>query len=178
MKAESKTVGHLQSEVYNNLRYGQFNVLRLIKAADSSQSSCLNWQAIELLRTLLVDELEKKTNQKLRSFLVSRSTIQKAQYALEAASDVLVPVEVKKGEVKLVFFSHLVFTIRLFFFFYTHTTAHIDGAVFVDVRKALERLLCSNPLYEERGLSEEDYRCAEKRNNAVATVIGIVANFT
>ena len=99
MKAESKTVGHLQSEVYNNLRYGQFNVLRLIKAADSSQSSCLNWQALELLRTLLVDELQKKANQKLRSFLVSRSTIQKAQYALEAASDVLVPVEVKKGEV-------------------------------------------------------------------------------
>ena len=130
MKAESKTVGHLQSEVYNNLRYGQFNVLRLIKAADSSQSSCLNWQALELLRTLLVDELQKKANQKLRSFLVSRSTIQKAQYALEAASDVLVPVEVKKGEVQLVFFfPPCIHNQAFFFLLHSHYCAHRWGCL-------------------------------------------------
>ena len=160
------------------MRYGQFSVLRLIKAADSSQSSCLNWQAIELLRTLLVDEERKKQQKNQKSFLVSRSTIQKAQYALEAASDDLVSVKVKAGEVKLGVFVPSCFHNRAILSFYTHITAHIDGSVIVDVRKALEHILCSNALYEQRGLSAEDVICEEKRKNAVETVTGIVSNFT
>lgn len=94
-KAEANAVGRLTIVAHNALRYGQFSVLRLIKAADSSQSSCLNWQCLELFRTLLFQKLPP--NQKKQTVLLaSRSTVQRSQNALEAASNELAPVTVDK----------------------------------------------------------------------------------
>jgi hypothetical protein len=93
MKAEEKSVARITHDIHHGLRCGEFNALRLIKLADSSQTSCLNWQALELLRTLLFKEQQKYQ----RSFLLSRSAIQKTQNALEKASDEIVDVTIDKG---------------------------------------------------------------------------------
>ena len=49
MKAEEKSVARMTHNIYHGLRCGEFYALRLIKLADSSQSSCLNWRALEHL---------------------------------------------------------------------------------------------------------------------------------
>ena len=98
-KVESNAVDKLTIDAHNSLRYGQFSVLRLIKAADSSQSSCLNWQCLELFRSMLYQKLQPG-QKKQTVLLVSRSTVQRSQNALEAASNELAPVRVDTGEFK------------------------------------------------------------------------------
>ena len=166
MKAETKTVEALTSQVYDSLRYGQFDALRLIKAADSSQSSCMNWQALELLRSLLFKEQQKQQ----KSFLVSRSTIQRTQNALEAASDEIAPVKVDVEGAK--FNVSLILLCSCTKNTITTDIYVVDGSVSMDIRKAIEELLVRYQHIEIRGLSEDDYHCEEIRAKAEETVIG------
>ena len=137
--AEKQALEFFTSKIYDDLRYGQFDVLRLIKAADSSQTSCFSWQALELLRSLLIKETPKL---KQKSFFVSRATVQRAQVALETASEEIVPV------------------------------SSTEGYVTMDIPKVLEQLLCCLPAIEKRGLSVEEFANPEKRSNAIPTWIG------
>ena len=73
------------------LSTGAFSALRVIKIADSSQTSCLNWQAMELLRKLLVAEGDKNT----RTFIKTRKVYQKTQIALEETANKYAPVTIK-----------------------------------------------------------------------------------
>ena len=97
--AEKQALELYSSKIHDDLRHGQFDVLRLIKAADSSQSSCFIWQALELLRSLLKKDQEQ--SQHPQSFIVSRATVQRSQCYLEAASENLVSVTRKDGNLFL-----------------------------------------------------------------------------
>ena len=101
LHAEKQALELYNNKINDDLRYGQFDVLRLIKAADSSQTSCFNWQALELLRSLMLKDQQKSKITK--SILVSRATVQRAQCNLEAASEKRVSVTNTDGNLFLLF---------------------------------------------------------------------------
>ena len=85
---EKDIAARLCEDFEADLRDKAFSPLRVIKIADSSQTSCLNWQATELLRKLI------KTKKYERCFVASRSTYQLAQCAIEEVVSKKVPVKI------------------------------------------------------------------------------------
>ena len=132
------------------LREEKFSQLRFIRMVDSATTSAINGKAIELLR-LLIGNDNNEDERHSRKFILSRSAYQLAQTVIEEESNERVPVVVK-GTMMI-----LLCPLLYIFHIVTHSLLSLENLASADMEKLIAAVISSNPEYENRGVSQEDW---------------------